>query len=53
MKTETENQKMYCVWKYFAEIFWNKELEATQKCRECPADKEYCNLARFIINKKN
>ncbi len=56
-KTETQNQNGYCIWKPCAEIFWKKELKATQKCLECsakcPINKEYCDLSKFMINKNN
>lgn len=54
---ETENQNGYCIWKFPASVYWKKELEATQKCLDCPArcpvNKEYCDLSKFIINKDN
>ncbi len=47
---ETKEQEIkpteakYCIWKYFAENYWNRENIHTKKCLECPADKEYCDL---------
>jgi len=42
--TKTENQKTYCLWKYYAENVWSNQDEETQKCLKCPADKKYCDL---------
>ena len=50
-ESKTEDQKKYCLWKFYAENFWDKQDKETQKCLKCPGDDKYCDAYRPEENK--
>ena len=37
-----------CVWKFYAEGYWDPKSEYTKKCLECRGDKKYCKFYKNV-----